>query len=1133
MSKILEKIYNSQYNSKKITFFKKVRERKNLYLSIKLSQLAYTLFAIVFVVAFALWWFQPAHVAKNFIGTKSVIDILLFVLVSYVIWQPITMELLTWIISLHIKDKRRQKPFPGMKVAFITTIVPSSEPLELLYKCLPAMVNVDYPHDTWLLDEGNDPEVKKICKKYGVLHFSRKDREEFKSYSGKFTKTKGGNHNSWYEAHGNSYDFVAQIDTDFVPKKTFLTKTLGYFRDPKIAFVGTPQVYGNTDSSIIARGAAEQLNTFYGSVLRGLSSIKMTLLIGANHIIRVAALKSVNHYSAHITEDLITGMKLHAKGWKSVYLSEPLAIGEGPATWESYFNQQMRWAYGCIDILFKHSPKLLWRMKARRALYYFFLQQHYFTGFAMALSVVLLCLYFFAGLRAADVDIYRFFGFYSATLLVCWLMSVYLQRFDVYKKGEGELLAAGKLINIAVWPVWFLAFASIITGKRLNYKVTPKGENDTHAKKSLSIFIPHLIIGSIVLAGVLSSFFTRRQNIGMLFWAFSSIIFMFSIPFLEEISAFFSKSKVLIVKLLRKIYARIKILDQKSDIVLFPSLKNKNLARGVLKINSKKGIIADSIFLASVVVFSFAFYIGKIGFYSDDWSFMGNFKLSHNQSLFGLFMTATTPNTMMRPVQNFYGALLFWLFHTNKFGYQVVNIFLFIMIALLLYAVLRQLKLPRLIALAIPLIYILLPNYSTDRFWFAVHQANLSVVFYLASLLAALKATSTNSTKRGLWKMLCIAGLALSILSYEIVVPLFLLNILILWNPFGKIRPKSRFNISSNSVFIAVILISLLYALLFKAITTVRLTGGMNFAYLNEITTSAFRVNYIDWGINLPYIWGEILARPSTSIKLLAASFVVYIVVFIYIYFIAGRSTFKKLNPSWMRNLTFISFGIFMLGYVIFFTNNQVGFSPTGVENRVAIAASIGVAITFVGFLGWLSKTFLPQKFAKIFFCIGIATICAGSFLTINVIATYWASANQKSQNVLAAIHKKFPEVGKKSTIILDGVCPYVGPAPVFEAEWDLKGALQAYYMDPTLKADVITPRLKVGKKGLKTTIYTFTTTYPYKNLYIYNYKDNSVHQISSEDDARLYFASFNKDLNNNCPNAEAGNGVTIFSELF
>ena len=91
------------------------------------------------------------------------------------------------------------------------------------------MVNAEYPHDTWLLDEGDSPEVKEICRQYGVMHFSRHGRSEFNTPVGKFTRTKGGNHNSWYEVYGNDYDIVAQIDTDFVPKKNFLTDTLGYF----------------------------------------------------------------------------------------------------------------------------------------------------------------------------------------------------------------------------------------------------------------------------------------------------------------------------------------------------------------------------------------------------------------------------------------------------------------------------------------------------------------------------------------------------------------------------------------------------------------------------------------------------------------------------------------------------------------------------------------------------------------------------------------------------------------------------------------------------------------------------------------------------------------------------------------
>lgn len=1123
---ILNNIRNKASNSTN-SKIKKIRGN-DFYGTPKYIQTVYTAFAIIFVAAFALWWFHPSHIPSNFIGGFRIFDLLLFLLVSYVIWHPIIMDVLTWAIASHIKDLRRQKAPRGKKVAFITTIVPASESLDLLHKCLPAMVKANYEHDTWLLDEGDNPEVRKICEKYGVYHFSRKNLSRFNSYKGKFTKTKGGNHNSWYEMYGDRYDFVAQIDTDFVPKRNFLTETLGYFKDPQVAFVGTPQVYGNTDESIIAKGAAEQLCTFYGSVLKGLSNMDTTLLIGANHVIRVAALKSVNHYSAHITEDLITGMKLHSEGWKSVYLSKPLAIGEGPATWEAYFSQQMRWAYGCMDIFLRFSPKLFFKMGLRRAIYYFFLQQHYFSGIAMSLSVVLLSLYFFADLRAADIDLYKFFGFYSLTLLVCWLMSVYLQRFNVYRKREGEVLLSGKIISIAAWPVWFLAFATVVIGKRLNYKVTPKGESGTKSKSSLGVFIPHFVLGSISVVNLSSSFFTGRQNMGMIFWTVSSALLMFAVPFSQEIYDAYQKSYIKFISFLRKTRKIGRSINRKISFELFPT-RRQAFFQTIAPTTQRNGILGDSIFLVFIVALSFVPYIGRIGFYSDDWSFLGNFSLSYDQSLLGLFLTATTPNTVMRPVQNFYEAILYFMFGLEPLGYQIVNMSIFIFIAITFYLVLRQIKIPRIISISIPLVFILLPNYSTDRFWFAVHQANLSILFYFISLLSALKAVSKTVRRKFLWKILSIATLVLSILSYEVIVPLFFINIFILWNPFnfinGKLKTKKA---SSPVVFISLILIAFLYAVLFKAITSQRLGVDLNLHYIYEVLVSALRVNYIQWGLELPHIWVQIISFYSKP-YLMLLSFSIYFLVFWYLYFIF-RKGFQLPSSIWLRNITFLSFIIFLSGYLIFFTNNQLGFSPTGVENRIAIASSIGFAITVVGLFGWLSRMFLPEKIAKISFCMLIAILSAGSFLIVNTIASFWAEANQKSENILLSIHEEFPKVNKKSTILLDGVCPYAGPAPIFEAEWDLKGALQTHYLDPTLRADIITPRIKVKDKGISSTIYTFTTTYSYNNLYIYNYKYDQVHKITNAKEARAYFSKFNKDFNNGCPNAEAGDGVAIFN---
>jgi cellulose synthase (UDP-forming) len=506
------------------------------------SRVRYTLLSsvgILIVGLFAFWWLNPAHIAHNFNGPFGALDVLLFLLVTYVIWQPIIMEMLSWAIASHIKEPRHYPPAKGLKVAFITTFVPHSESIELLHKTLPAMLNVQYEHETWVLDEGNDPRVKSYCEDIGVKHFSRSGKLQYNAPVGKYAqRTKGGNHNSWYDSYGSDYDIVAQIDTDFIPKRSFLVRTLGYFHDPKIAFVGTPQIYGNTKGSFIARGAAEQTYSFYGPILRGLYGMQTTLLIGANHVIRVKALKDVDYYSAHITEDLLTGMKLHANGWKSVYVHEALAIGEGPTTWQAYFNQQMRWAYGCIDIFFKHSPKLFRKMGVRRSIYYFFLQQHYFSGLAMILGIMCLGLYFFFGINAASIRLVPFLEHYLPALAACFLLSLYLQRYNVRPREERGLMLAGKIASVAAWPIFFMAFMNVILGRQLTYIVTPKGANSLQPSDNFSfrVFRIHLCIGLFCIACIAAAFREHHRSVIMLFWAFSSLGLMLVLPLILGIS---------------------------------------------------------------------------------------------------------------------------------------------------------------------------------------------------------------------------------------------------------------------------------------------------------------------------------------------------------------------------------------------------------------------------------------------------------------------------------------------------------------------------------------------------------------------------------------------------------------------
>lgn len=1099
---------------------KPLRNWTNTVLDVhQLTNTFLTTISLFFVTFFALWWFMPAHIPNNFVGHYRIFDVILFILVSYVIWHPITMDILTWAISSHIKDVPKKDPQPGLKVAFITTIVPSSEPLELLHKCLPAMVQANYEHDTWLLDEGDNPLVKKICEQYGVKHFSRASRNEYNTPNGKYTKTKGGNHNSWYDEFGNNYDIVAQVDTDFVPEADFLTQTLGYFRDPKVAFVGTPQIYGNIKESLIARGAAEQQYSFYGTVLRGLSGMGTTLLIGANHVIRVAALKDVNHYSAHITEDLLTGMKLHTNKWKSVYLPYALAVGEGPTTWIAYFNQQMRWAYGCMDILFHHTPKLFKKMDMRRRIYYFFLQQHYFSGIAMAVSILLLAIYFFTGLRAADIDLVRFFLSYTLIQLMCWLMSVWLQHFHIPREDESKLLLAGMVINIAVWPIWFLAFLCALTQRRLTYKVTPKGDHATKSDDSISVFIPHIVLGFTALLGVLSSFFTHRQNIAMLFWAICSMIILFFVPMAQSFDSIFKFIKLSVKQRIQKL------------IETYGS-KNRNSKVEKYSIN-KEGVLYDSIFLSLVVLISLLFYVGKIGFYSDDWSFLSNFTYSSNHSLWGLIQTATTPNTFMRPGQNILDAVLFWMFGTHPLGYHIFNAGLLLLITNTFYHILRRLRLPRIITVTIPLVFILLPQYSADRFWYAAFQANLSLFFYLVSLYSGLTGIITKNKSRIAWTILSLLTLIFSALSYEVALPLFLLNLVFFWNPLKKFIHKNESHKQDRSVFIVLTIVVLLYSFLFKALTTTRLSAGSaSSALLHpnkavQLFSSAFQVNYITLGLHFPFVAFDFFQK-YTNPLLIITSVLLGLGIFTYLSTIISEQKYSFPNKFWMTILFIFSFVIFFLGYAIFLTNGNVAFSPTGIANRVAIAASMGIACTIVASIGWLTRLMRNENWANQAFCLGIALTCSLGFITINTLSTFWIEAYNQQQIVLADIKENVPTIPLGSTLILDNVCPYVGPATVFESEWDLKGALQIIYKDPSLQANIANDRLKIYVEGLGSQIYNLTEFYPYEKVFVYNYSTKQTYPIPNIEAAELYFKTVSQDHKTECPAGSEGNGVSV-----
>lgn len=393
-------------------------------------------------------------------------------------------------------------PPAGLRVAAVTTFVPSDEPVTMLERTLAALAALDYPHDTWVLDEGDDPEVKRLCARLGVLHFSRRHLAQYQTPAGPFESgTKHGNFNAWLDSTGfDRYDIISAFDPDHVPAKNFISTALGYFNDPKVGYVQFPQAYYNTGASIVARGAHEESRGFYAVVQRVNHAFGSPTIIGSHNTHRVAALRDVGGLAAHYADDLLITLRYQARGWRGVYVPRILARGLAPVDWRGYLRQQFRWARSLLDLKLRVLPRIAAGWPLRRRLFNFIQGLTYFQdGLAGLAAAILLPTMLVTGYGQDAVA--RILPDLAAVLAVLAVTDLYPQRFFLDRLNGAGFHWRAAVVRFAKWPYSLAALWDVIRNRRSSFMLTQK----TVASGGF-LFWPHLaiafVIGAAWLAGV-------------------------------------------------------------------------------------------------------------------------------------------------------------------------------------------------------------------------------------------------------------------------------------------------------------------------------------------------------------------------------------------------------------------------------------------------------------------------------------------------------------------------------------------------------------------------------------------------------------------------------------------------------
>ncbi|HRK90450.1 MAG TPA: glycosyltransferase [Anaerolineales bacterium] len=179
------------------------------------------------------------------------------------------------------KPARREAPPPPPAASVDVYIVTYNEPVELLRLTADAATRIDWDDKhVFILDDGARPEMKVLANELGCGYITR-DEE----WSGKPRHAKAGNvNNALLQTQG---EFILILDSDQIPAPEIIKNTLGYFSDPNVAFVQTPQYYYNLPPG---DPFASDAPLFYGPILQGRDGWNAASFCGSNAVMRREAL---------------------------------------------------------------------------------------------------------------------------------------------------------------------------------------------------------------------------------------------------------------------------------------------------------------------------------------------------------------------------------------------------------------------------------------------------------------------------------------------------------------------------------------------------------------------------------------------------------------------------------------------------------------------------------------------------------------------------------------------------------------------------------------------------------------------------------------------------------------------------
>ncbi|HLG54886.1 MAG TPA: cellulose synthase family protein [Vicinamibacterales bacterium] len=267
-----------------------------------------------------------------------------------------------YLVYLYMKNKGLQPVPSGVLDVLppVTIQLPIYNEMYVADRLIDAVCLIDYPRELLeiqVLDDSTDETCsvaeqavrRQASRGVDITYIHRTDRTGYKA---------GALEAGLKVAKG---DFVAIFDADFIPTADFLTRTIQFFTDPKIAMVQARWGHINQEYSLLTKIQAILLDGHF--VLEHGGRNRAGLFFNFNGtagIWRRAAIADAGGWQHDtLTEDLDLSYRAQLRGWQFVFLPDLIAPAEVPVEMNAFKSQQHRWAKGSIQTCRKLLPRIL------------------------------------------------------------------------------------------------------------------------------------------------------------------------------------------------------------------------------------------------------------------------------------------------------------------------------------------------------------------------------------------------------------------------------------------------------------------------------------------------------------------------------------------------------------------------------------------------------------------------------------------------------------------------------------------------------------------------------------------------------------------------------------------------------